>query len=147
MITIKPLQYNQIDDAAHIIQTVFGQHGDKAKQEFERLFKGEDHPTYVFLAYKNNQVVGIAACLETFFSFNVYGICWIAVLEEHRRQGICKKLFMHIEKFIADELLDGKKGTVILSADSYANYYERLGYKKLPEPIHDQSFLMQKIIN
>jgi len=136
----------ELSTAANIIQTVYNNFGELAAQEFSRSFRNEQHPTHVFLAKKNGQPIGIAACIETYFAFDIYGICWVAVLKEHRRQGICKSLINYIENYISTSLLKGKKGTVILSAN-ITDYYAQLGYEKNSQPMHDGSFIMSKTLN
>ena len=145
-INILPLRVAEIGAASDLIETIFGKFGDRAKDEFARLFRNESHPTYVFLAHQDNKPVGIGACLETYFAMNVFGICWVGVLLEYRDRGICTALLHHIEDFITNELLEDNTGTIILAADNAANLYERLGYTKQHSPIHDESFIMSKII-
>ena len=143
---IEQITENEIPVAANIIDTVFGKYGDKAASEFSRLFQGERHSTYAFLAKKGDDAVGVAACLETYFSFDVYAICWVGVLEEHRRQGICAELIRRVEEYIQNTLLEGRKGTIILAAD-ITDYYQKLGYIRQDYPMHDGAFIMSKVVN
>ncbi len=147
MIEIKQLLESEIIIASDLIETIFGNYSEVAHVEFSRLFQNQSHPTYVFLAWKDSKPIGIGACLETYFSFDMYGICWVGVLEEYRNNGICTALFDHIETFIKADLLNGKKGTVILTADSAIQLYKKLGYVQQIHSIHDGSFLMSKILN
>ena len=146
-IKIEPLSLSDVNLAAKLIETIFGAHADQARAEFMRQFKNETHPTYVFLAWQDDEPVAIGACLETYFSFDVYGICWVGVLNEHRKKGICRALFNHIENFIKVDLLQHKTGTIILTADKAITLYEKMGYTKQSHAVHDGSYLMTKIVN
>ncbi len=146
MVDISKITEDEIIAAADIIEKVFKKYRTEAEAEFSRLLKGEAHPTHVFIAKKNGQPIGMAACVQTYFSMNVYGICWVAVLEEHRRQGVGANLIQHVEHYIANVMLKGRTGTVILAAN-LTDYYSKLGYQKQSDPMHDGAFIMSKILN
>ena len=143
---ILPLAEGEIAEAATVIQTVFKAHEQKAVAEFSRLFKGEQHPTYVFVAKAEGKIIGLAACLETYFSMDTYGICWVAVLEEYRQQGIATALIKTAEDFIGNKLLNGKPGTILLSADKLM-FYEKLKYLTHHTLMHDGANIMLKSVN
>ena len=147
MENISPLLQSEIPEAATVIATVFAEkYRQKAIDEFLRLFAGERHPTYVFAARRDGKIIGISACLETYFAMQAYGICWVAVLEEYRNQKVGTQLIRHAEQFIINDLLQGQPGTIILSADKI-EYYQKLGYALQPTLMHDKSQIMMKTVS
>lgn len=145
-ITILPLQETEIAEAADLIVACFSEKWRApATAEFTRLFKGDAHPTYVFVAKDAGKIVGISGCLETYFAEYTYGMCWLGVAESHRSQGIAKQLVERREAFIKTELLQGKPGTLIVATDRVETY-ERMGYSTHPTPMHDGTRMMAKVI-
>lgn len=145
-ITISPLQQSEIQAAAALISEIFGAvWGERAEKEFTRLFLGEQHPTYVFTAKERDTIVGLGACLETYFAESTFGLCWLGVTPAYRRQGIAEKLVTAREQFIKNTLLQGNAGTVLVATDRVESY-ARMGYKLHPAPMHDGTKLMMKVI-
>ncbi len=144
---IESLQQQDIEAAANLIATVFSERWrEPALKEFRRLFAGEQHPTYIFVAKDGDQIIGTAGCMEQYFSENIYGICWVGVLESHRSQGLATKLITAAENFAMQDLAEGKPCTLLLTTDK-SDLYHKLGYSEHSLPVHDGGKMMLKISN
>ena len=80
-----------------------GNGGPLPAEALERLIPGlRNHPTtLIFLAYKNQQAVGLATCFRGFSTFAaqpLINISDLAVLPKHRGQGIGRHMLAAVEK-------------------------------------------------
>jgi ribosomal protein S18 acetylase RimI-like enzyme len=80
-----------------------GNGGPLPPDVLDRLIPGlKNHPTtLIFLAYKKHEAVGLATCFRGFSTFaaqSLINISDLAVLPEHRRQGIGRRLLAAVEQ-------------------------------------------------
>jgi GNAT superfamily N-acetyltransferase len=80
-----------------------GNGGPLPRESLDRLIPGlKNHPTtLIFLAYKNQQAVGLATCFRGFSTFAarpLINIHDLVVLPNHRGMGIGRRLLAAIEQ-------------------------------------------------
>jgi ribosomal protein S18 acetylase RimI-like enzyme len=110
LIRIVEADLNRARDASDVVALTaayaldpMGNGGPLRPEVLDRLIAGlRNHPTtLIFLAYQEEKAVGLATCFRGFSTFNalpLINISDLAVLPEHRVQGIGKHLLAAVER-------------------------------------------------
>lgn len=84
-----------------------------------------DNSNFIYTAWFNNQLIGIARCL-TDFEYCCY-VSDLAIKKEFQKQGIGKELLEKIKKDLGDKVT-----ILLLAAKEAEDYYPKIGFDKIP---------------
>lgn len=139
-ITIRQLDQMDTKKAVSIIDTAFvGHFTEAARIAFQNLDNLE-----LFGAFDEKQLVGVIGVCPVGFLTNAYGICWIAVLPDHQRQGIGARLINQAIDVIKAK--ETSASTTIFMSVPAEKYYTKFGFKITGFTAPDGSSLMTLIV-
>lgn len=130
-LTVRLAKHDDRNDIFILLCEVFGHEYKKLANDYiDAMFSNDFRkPTFIVAEY-NNEIIGCAVYTEELFTINVWGISWVAVKEEYRKNKIGKKL---IEQCLNEIRVKIKSPVTIILA-TYPNktgLYDKTGFKML----------------
>ena len=122
-----------------------GEHNRKLANQYISCMFSSDYrnPTFV-VAEIDGDIIGAAAFSEELFTVGTWGISWVSVHQDHRNQGIGKKLVEACLEGIKSQI--SKTVTVILGTyPDKTELYERVGFIEMRKDHDGGSFMMKTL--
>jgi len=122
-----------------------GEKNRKLANEYITSMFSNDYrkPTFI-IAETNETIIGAAAFSEELFTTGTYGISWVSVHKDQRKQGIGQRLVEECLEHIRSKA--SKTVTVILGTyPDKTQLYERIGFVEMRKDHHGGSFMMKTL--
>ena len=132
---------SDIGDITRVIKKSFSKQDTKfSRKEVAEMFSTSlNKPTYV-VAIENNEIIGLAGFILSWFSFDIYEIFWVAVRPDFQGKGAGRELVKNVIRRIKSFKGQYKASGIILSTSS-PQFFERCGFEKILV-LPKKSFLM-----
>lgn len=146
-IDIRPARFDEAQALEDFIVSIDGEKNRSLANSYITCAFSDDfrRPTYL-IACLNNRIIGAASFSEELFTVNCWGLSWVCVDKEFRRQGIGEKLVKIALEFIKEK--SGKRVSVILA--TYPNktgLYEKCGFDFAGYDYEGGSFMTKVVGN
>jgi predicted N-acetyltransferase YhbS len=129
--TVRPFTAADADAVFPILRAAFPRDTDTAIHNVIAVAStGGIAAPLPFVAVANDTVVGFVQATCVLQRPPVDFICWLAVDERHRRQGIGGALITAAENAIRTDRWQGGGGTIMVVSDTSPDYYQKLGYQR-----------------
>lgn len=121
------------------------------RDEIARGTRPNDDQRTTFIALMDGKVAGAVQVLLNYVNTDTYDLIWLSVGEDFKGRGLSKLLMAHAEKHVAENLLKGQPGTLMLAdftrhENPDSKFYINFGYTEGPL-MHDGAPIMLKILN
>ena len=143
---ISSLKKEQAEEVKQFLINVFGNGvSDLASSYIQSQFSNDFRRPQFFVVCQDNKTVGAAAVTEELFTINTYGISWVSVDANYRRQGIGKRLVESCLSHIK-QAANGQPQSIILSTlPGQTGLYERVGFTRAAQDF-EQGWIMTKSV-
>jgi len=146
-VAIRLMRRDDLDVVIDLASKAFGEeYRPDATSDFSHSFSGTKYSPATLVAVDGGSIVGIVQVVWGYLMPDTYIISWLCVWPERQRNGIGSALMDEVLRYISDDLLGGRRGTVYLSAAVGRNYYGRWGFVSGPSNHHDAA-IMLKVVN
>ena len=145
---IRPIQKDEIEEAAMVMQHAFGDKGDFeiAQREFQIMFSKDTFRPTVLGSFLCDKIVGVVAFIEDIMSTDLYSIFWVGTHPDYQNRGIATQLIQHAKSMISEEMLSGRAGDIILTT-KHPEFYERLGFERSHFKTAHARYVMLQSVN
>lgn len=145
-VTIVPLTQDKVAETIEVAVRAFGEDARKeANIDFPGTFLNSPRPLATLVALKDNKVVGVSQCAHAYLTPEAYTLSWVCVDPDHQGQGIGTNIVKESCAYIERVFMDGKKGTIMLTAAHDYKFYEQFGFEKGPN-LHFNEPIMFKFV-
>lgn len=152
MIDIQILDHARLDETLALLIPLYdAAYASYLRDELARSIKPNDDQRITFVALVDGKVAGAVQVLLGYINTDTYDLIWLSVGEAYKGRGVAKTLMAHAENFVANELLKGQPGTLMLAdftrhENPDSQFYINFGYTAGPL-MHDNAPVMLKILN
>ena len=146
-VAVRLMTRDDVELVIDIASSAFGEeYRLNAIADFYHSFSCTKYSPTTLVAVEDGKVVGAEQVVWGYLMPDTYIISWLCVCPERQRRGIGSAMMDEALRYIGDKLLDGRRGTVYLSAAVGRDYYARWGFVPGP-PNHHGAAIMLKIVN
>lgn len=116
-----------------------------AEKEIDCMFSDYFRKPIFYCYRENGKLVATSGIIREWVAPNTYSIFWVCVDMDRRGEGLGTKMMNTTTQNLAQEVLEGKPGTLMLYCLPHnCAFYETLGYDKGPMG-HRFVFMSQKL--
>lgn len=121
------------------------------RDEIARSTRPNDDQRMTFIALAEGRVAGAVQILLNYVNTETYDLIWLSVGKGYQGLGLSRTLMAHAENHVAQELLQGRPGTLMLAdftrhENQDSRFYINFGFTEGPL-MHDGAPIMLKILN
>lgn len=103
------------------------------------------------IALIDGRIAGAVQVLLTYVNTQSYDLIWLSVGKDYQGRGLSRALIAEAERYVAQDLLKGEKGTLMLAdftrhTNPKSDFYIKAGFTEGPM-MHDGAPIMLKILN
>src|SRR5690242_12929286 len=126
---ISALKRDEASELEELLTVAFGEETRlMARADIDNALSDHIYRHHFIVTRIDKKIVGVSAISEEMFSSKTWGISWVAVHPDYRRQGIGQKLVLSCLDKIAEQI--AHPVTALLSTyPGKTGLYDRLGFK------------------
>lgn len=152
IIPLKPNDRNYIGNAALLVGNEWG---DDAANCFADsivdLLCGDGQVDDFGTAYgcilDRSKLIGVGTISASDISYDIWGMSWIVVDREYRKQGIATEIVSALEKYAAKtKRRPDQVANIVQLTTSVPSFYERIGYQSVMNWRNGHMHLMTKVL-
>jgi len=151
--SIQKLREARLEETLNMLIPLYDPHYEVyLRDEIARGARPNDDQRTTFIAVSDDgRVAGAVQILLNYVNTETYDLIWLSVGEDFKGRGLSKLLMAHAEKHVAEDLLKGQPGTLMLAdftrhENKDSKFYINFGYTEGPL-MHDGAPIMLKILN
>lgn len=151
-IAIEPLTPARLEETLALLTPLYDPHySPYLREEVARGAGPNEHQQTTFIALVDGTVAGAVQILLNYVNTETYDLIWLSVGKDYQGLGLSKRLMAHAENYVAEVLLKGQPGTIMLAdftrhQNPDSRFYINFGYTEGPL-MHDGAPIMLKILN
>ncbi|MCD8497381.1 MAG: GNAT family N-acetyltransferase [Alphaproteobacteria bacterium] len=137
-ITIEHLTPARLAETLEVLIPLYEAHYEPfIRTEIAKGAVPNDHQQTTFIALVDGKVAGAVQILLNYVNTETYDLIWLSVGKNYQGLGLSKKLMDHAENYVAQMLLKGEPGTLMLAdftrhQNPDSKFYLNLGYTEGP---------------
>lgn len=121
------------------------------RAEITRSTHENDLQWTTLIALVNGKIAGAVQVLLNYVNTQTYDLIWLSVGKDYQGRGLSRQLLGEAERYVANVLLKGEKGSLLLADftrhhNPASDFYIKAGYTLGPQ-MHDGAPIMIKILN
>lgn len=127
------------------------QYAPYIRDEIARSTRENELQSTTIIALIEGKIAGAVQILLTYVNTQSYDLIWLSVGKSYQGQGLSRLLLAEAERYTAENLLKGEKGSLMLADFTRHNnpssdFYQKAGYTECAI-MHDGACLMLKKLN
>jgi GNAT superfamily N-acetyltransferase len=151
-VIVETLTETRLEETLDLLIPLYDPHyAPYLRDELTRSVRPNDDQRLTLIALVEGRVAGAVQILLTYINTESYDLIWLSVGKGYQGLGLSKTLMAHAETYVAEVLLKGEPGTLMLAdftrhENTDSQFYINFGFTEGPA-MHDGAPVMVKILN